>query len=87
MTEPTSVLFLCTCNSARSQMADGLLRASGSDRYEVMSAGTQRTQVRSEAIEAMAELGIDIRDHRSKALDPFVERRIDLVITVCDDAI
>ena len=80
------VLFLCTHNSARSQMAEGLLRALGGEAYEVASAGTEKTSVRPEAVAAMAEVGIDISRHGSKTLDPFVEQRFDLVITVCDDA-
>lgn len=86
MTKPRRVLFLCTHNSARSQMAEGLLRTMGRDRFDVMSAGTEATQVRPQAIGAMAELGIDISHHTSKTLDAFIEQRFDLVITVCDDA-
>jgi len=80
------VLFLCTHNSARSQMAEGLLRTIGGDRFEVHSAGTEATRVRPLAIKAMAELGIDISDQTSKTLDRYVEERFDYVITVCDDA-
>lgn len=79
------VLFLCTHNSARSQMAEGLLRHGG-ERYEVFSAGTEETQVRPLAIEAMKEIGIDISDQFSKTLDQFVDQRFDYVITVCDSA-
>ena len=79
-------LFLCTHNSARSQMAEGLLRHLGGDRFEVHSAGTEATGVRSLAIKAMNELGIDISTQRSKTLDPYVDQRFDYVITVCDDA-
>ena len=80
------VLFLCTHNSARSQMAEGLLRHLGGDRFEVHSAGTEATRVRPLAIKAMNELGIDIATQRSKTLDPYVDQRFDYVITVCDDA-
>jgi len=80
------VLFLCTHNSARSQMAEGLLQHLGHGLFEVESAGTQATAVRSEAIVAMRELGIDISGKRSKTLDAFVAQPFDLVITVCDDA-
>ncbi len=80
------VLFLYTHNSARSQMAEGLLRELGGDRFEASSASTEQTHVRPLAIQAMAELGIDISHHKSKTLDPFVNERFDLVITVCDDA-
>ena len=80
------VLFLCTHNSARSQMAEGLLRSLGGDRFEAHSAGTEATRVRPLAIEAMRELGIDISRQSSKTLDPYVDQRFDYVITVCDDA-
>jgi arsenate reductase (thioredoxin) len=80
------VLFLCTHNSARSQMAEGLLRHLGGDRFEVHSAGTEATQVRPLAITAMNELGVDISTQTSKTLDPYVDQQFDHVITVCDDA-
>lgn len=80
------VLFLCTHNSARSQMAEGLLRSLGGDRFEVQSAGTVATRVRPEAIAAMAELGIDISGQASKELAPFIGESFDRVITVCDQA-
>jgi arsenate reductase len=80
------VLFLCTHNSARSQMAEGLLRTLGGDRFEAHSAGTEATGVRPLAIAAMHELGIDISTQTSKTLDPYVEQRFDYVVTVCDDA-
>jgi arsenate reductase len=80
------VLFLCTHNSARSQMAEGLLRALGGDRFEAHSAGTEATGVRPLAIRAMRELDIDISKQISKTLEPYVEQRFDHVITVCDDA-
>jgi len=86
MTEKARVLFLCTHNSARSQMAEGLLRSLGGDRFEAHSAGTQATRVRPLAIQAMAEVGIDISTQASKTLDPYVDQRFDHVITVCDDA-
>jgi arsenate reductase len=82
---PVRVLFLCTHNSARSQMAEGLLRSLGDD-VEVESAGTEATAVRPEAIAAMRELGIDISGHESKTLERFLNERFDEVITVCDDA-
>jgi len=80
------VLFLCTHNSARSQMAEGLLRRLGGDRFEAHSAGTEATGVRPLAIQAMAELGIDISKQTSKTLDPYVDQGFDYVVTVCDDA-
>jgi arsenate reductase len=83
---PRRVLFVCTHNSARSQMAEGLLRALGADRYETFSAGTVATSVRPEAVAAMYELGIDISHQTSKALDRYAGEAWDLVITVCDQA-
>ena len=80
------VLFLCTHNSARSQMAEGLLRHLAGDRFEVMSAGTEATSVRSEAIEAMSELGVDISGQESKTLERYLGEPFDYVVTVCDDA-
>jgi len=80
------VLFICTHNSARSQMAEGLLRHLGGERFEVFSAGTEATQVRPLAIRAMAELGIDISGQESKTLDRYLGEPFDEVITVCDTA-
>jgi arsenate reductase len=80
------VLFLCTHNSARSQMAEGLLRHLAGDRFEVASAGTEATSVRPEAIEAMAELGVDISGQSSKTLERYLGEPFDHVVTVCDDA-
>jgi arsenate reductase (thioredoxin) len=85
MSKP-SVLILCTGNSARSQMAEGLLRHDAGDRFEVYSAGTRPTQVRPEAITVMQELGIDISGHRSKSVDEFAGQDFDYVVTVCDNA-
>lgn len=80
------VLILCTGNSARSQMAEGLLRHDAGGRLEVFSAGTQPTQVRPEAIAVMREAGIDISGHRSKSVDEFSGQHFDFVLTVCDNA-
>jgi arsenate reductase len=80
------VLILCTGNSARSQMAEGLLRHDAGERFEVESAGTKPGSVRPEAIAAMDELGIDISRHRSKSVKEFDGQRFDYVITVCDSA-
>lgn len=80
------VLILCTGNSARSQMAEGLLRWMAGDRFEVFSAGTKPSLVRPEAIAAMAELGVDMATHRSKSVDEFAGESFDYVITVCDNA-
>jgi len=80
------VLILCTGNSARSQMAEGLLRHIAGDRFEVYSAGTIATYVRPQAIEALAEIGIDISGQRSQSQDEFADQPFDYVITVCDNA-
>lgn len=80
------MLFLCTHNSARSQMAEGLLRALGGERFEAFSAGTEATHVRPLAVRAMAELGIDITQQQSKTLDRYLDQPFDQVITVCDQA-
>ena len=86
MNEKKRVLILCTGNSARSQMAEGLLRHDAGDRFEVASAGIAPTQVRPEAIDVMSEIGIDISSHRSKSVDNFAGEEFDYVITVCDNA-
>ncbi|HUI41328.1 MAG TPA: arsenate reductase ArsC [Terriglobia bacterium] len=86
MVERKRVLILCTSNSARSQMAEGLLRHDAGTPYEVSSAGTKPTQVRPEAIAVMREIGIDISGHHSKSVDEFRGRAFDSVITVCDNA-
>jgi arsenate reductase len=83
---PTRVLFLCTHNSARSQMAEGYLRAVGEGRFETMSAGNDRRPVHPLAIRAMAEIGIDISHHRSKLWVGLIRDHWDWVITVCDAA-
>jgi arsenate reductase len=84
--ERARVLFLCVHNSARSQMAEGILRAWGGDRFEAFSAGSVATEVRPLAVRAMAELGIDIGGQRSKTTEAFSGEAFDYVITVCDDA-
>ena len=80
------VLILCTGNSCRSQMAEGVLRYYGSSRYEVFSAGTKPSSVNPLAIQVMKEIGIDISGQRSKHVDEFKGRSFDYVITVCDNA-
>ena len=82
----TRVLFLCTHNSARSQMAEGFLRAMAGDRFEAGSAGTEKTSVNPLAIRAMAELGIDLGGHTSKLYADVASGAWDYLITVCDDA-
>jgi arsenate reductase len=88
--QPMRMLFLCTHNSSRSQMAEGLLRARGGDHYAVFSAGTHPRRMHPLAIQVMREIGIDISEaagHRAKSLDEFKgQPPMDLVVTVCDDA-
>jgi arsenate reductase (thioredoxin) len=86
MADKKRVLILCTANSARSQMAEGLLRHDQGDEFEVESAGTRATQVRPEAIAVMREVGIDISGHRSKVVDEFKDESFDYVLTVCGNA-
>lgn len=86
MSEKKKVLVLCTGNSARSQMAEGLLKHITQNEYEVHSAGTKPSLVRPEAIKALAEIGIDISANRSKSVDEFANEEIDYVLTVCDNA-
>jgi arsenate reductase len=81
-----TVLFLCTGNSARSQMAEGLMRHLAGHRFEVFSAGTHPAGLNQNAVQAMAEIGINISSHRSKSVDEFAGRSFDYVITVCDHA-
>lgn len=85
-TNKKRVLILCTGNSARSQMAEGILRHDGGEAFEVESAGVKPSSVRPEAIQAMQEIGIDISGHRSKSVDEFVGQEFDYIITVCDNA-
>lgn len=80
------VLFLCTGNSCRSQMAEGFLRHMAGDKFEVFSAGVKPTQVNPLAIKVMAEAGVDISKHRSKSVIKFLGKNFDYVITVCDNA-
>jgi arsenate reductase len=80
------VLILCTGNSARSQMAEGLLRRFGGKDCDIFSAGTHPSSVNPLAIEAMQEIGIDISSHRSKSVKEFADQEFDVVITVCDSA-
>lgn len=82
----TKVLILCTGNSCRSQMAEGILRHYGSEHFDVESAGSKPSTVNETAVRVMREIGIDISGHRSKHLDEFKDRSFDYVITVCDNA-
>jgi arsenate reductase len=80
------ILFICTANAARSQMAEGLLRARYGDRYDAYSAGTRQSKVSTRAIMVMEEIGIDISGHRSKTLDAVSGTSFDLAVTLCDNA-
>lgn len=86
MTDKKSILVLCTGNSARSQMAEGILKYMLAGKYDVESAGTKPSIVRPEAIAALAEIGIDISENRSKSVDEFAGREFEYVLTVCDNA-
>jgi arsenate reductase len=86
MSDKKTLLFVCTGNSARSQMAEGLLRHEAAGRFEVYSAGTRPTDVRPEAIKVMDEIGIDISGQYPKFVDKFIGQNLDYVVTVCDSA-
>jgi len=81
------VLFICKHNSARSQMAEGLLRTMYAKHFEVYSAGVEPTRVEDNAIEVMREIGVDISGHRSKGLEEFQDERFDYVVTVCEEGL
>jgi arsenate reductase (thioredoxin) len=80
----TSILFLCTGNSRRTQMAEGFLRALAGDHYDVVSAGSEETPIDPEAVAAMREVGIDISGQESKAVNRFLGKRFSYVVTLCD---
>ena len=80
------VLFLCTKNSARSQMAEGLLRTLYGDKYEAFSAGSEPTSLNTYVIKVMAEIGINLSEHRSKSINEFKSKQFDYVVTMCDKA-
>ena len=86
MTDRKKVLFICTQNSARSIIAEALLRKYYDDIYESFSAGTMATRVRPEALTVLEEIGIDTSTLRSKSVDSFRGTRFDIVVTVCDHA-
>jgi arsenate reductase len=86
MTEARRVLFLCTGNSIRSQMAEGFLKALGSGQWQVQSAGVIQSYVHPLAIQVMEEIRIDISQQTSKSMDQFVNKKFDYVITLCDNA-
>ena len=83
---PTRILVLCTGNSCRSQMAEAFLRQLGGPDIEAYSAGTHPTPVKPFTIQVLAEVGLDIRDARSKSMTEFVDHPFDVVVTVCNDA-
>jgi len=85
-TKKKKVLFICTHNSARSQMAEGILRALYPERYEAYSAGTDPLEVNPHAVKVMEEIGIDISRHRAKSIQEFRDELFDYVVTVCDQA-
>ena len=80
------VIFICTGNSCRSQMAEGLLRDMAGDRFEVFSAGSHPSRLHPASIIVMAELGIDISNHSADSIDEYLDKDIDIVISVCDNA-
>ena len=82
----TKVIFICTGNSCRSQMAEGLLRDMAGDRFEVFSAGSHPSRLHPASIIVMAELEIDISNHSADSIDKYLDKDIDIVITVCDNA-
>lgn len=81
-----TVLFICTANAARSQMAEGYLRAKYGERFDIFSAGTKQARLSTRAIAVMQEIGIDISHHRSKILEEFKGKPIDIAVTLCDNA-
>ncbi len=84
---PRHVLFLCVANSARSQMAEGLARARFGDTVRVSSAGSRPSRVSPYAVDAMRELGVDLRSHRSKSVDEIEPAGVDLVVTLCAEEV
>jgi len=86
MSDKMRVLFICTANAARSQMAEGLLRAKYGTRFDVFSAGTHPSRLSTRAIEVMNEIGIDISHHQSKTLDEISGMTFDLAVTLCNNA-
>jgi len=80
------ILFLCTHNSARSQMASGLCNHFFGDEWEAFSAGTEKTSVKPSALQAMRRIGIDISQHESKTVDVYKDIMFDVVVTLCDTA-
>ena len=86
MSQKKKVLFVCTGNSCRSQMAEGILRDLAGDRFQIFSAGSHPSRVHPMSIAILAEWGIDISHHRSDSIQKYLDQNIDIVITVCDNA-
>jgi len=86
MSNKKSVLFLCTHNSCRSQIAEGLLNSMYGSSYEAFSAGIEKTKVNPYTVEVMKEIGIDLSKHYSKTINKFQTQKFDIVVTVCDNA-
>jgi len=86
VTDKIKVLFICTHNSARSQMAEAFLNSLYGDRYEASSAGTEPTKINPRVVTAMKEIGLDLSNNRAKSADEFVGHKLDLIITLCDEA-
>jgi len=84
--EKKKVLFVCTHNSARSQMAEAFLNSLYGDRYEASSAGTEPTEINPHVVTAMKEIGLDLSNNRAKSVDEFMGQRLDLIMTLCDQA-
>ena len=80
------VIFICTGNSCRSQIAEGLLRKEADDRFDIFSAGSDPSRLHTAAISVMEEWGIDISHQKSESIDNFIDNNFDIIITVCDNA-
>ena len=86
MPKKEKIIFICTENACRSQIAEGLMRSLGDDKFEVYSAGANPTKVNPAAIKVMSEVGVDISFHTSDPISLFINESIDIVVTVCDNA-
>jgi len=86
VTEKKRVLFVCTHNSARSQMAEAFLNSIYGDRYETSSAGTEPTKINPYVVAAMKQIGLDLSNNQAKSVDEFMGQKLDLIITLCDEA-
>ena len=86
MSKKKNIIFICTGNACRSQIAHGLLQNLAKDRFNVFSAGSHPSRVHLMSIKVMEEIGIDISHHKSDHIDEYLDKGIDIVITVCDNA-